>query len=38
MKNDPCSCEHNLCNCVSKKPEKNSGLQWDLNPKFCPTN
>ena len=31
MKNDPSSCEHNLCNWVSK-PENNSGLQRDMNP------
>ena len=30
MKDDPRSCERNLCNCV-KKPEKNSGLQRRLN-------
>ena len=29
-RNDHCS-ERNLCNCV-KKPVKNSGLQWGLNP------
>ena len=31
MKIDPRTCERSLCNCV-KKPEKNSGLQWRLNP------
>ena len=31
MKNDPHSYDRNFCNCV-KKPEKNSGLQWGLNP------
>ena len=31
MKNDPRSCERNLCNC-ERKPEKISGLHWGLNP------
>ena len=31
MKNDPCSCECNLCNCV-RSLKKNEGLQRDLNP------
>ena len=34
MKNDLSSCEHNLCNCVSK-PENNSGLQRDMNLWLC---
>ena len=36
MKNNPRSYDRNCYNCV-KKPEKNSGLQWGLNPWPCDT-
>ena len=36
MKNDPRSCECNLCYYI-KKPEKKSGLKQGLNPRPCDT-
>ena len=36
MQNDARSYERNFYNCI-KKPEKNSGLQWGLNPWPCDT-